>query len=158
MQLTQQQQEIIGNSIWIVDTVLRRAGLERDADLRQDAILYMCNCLLRYDSSKNAKWETYAYANISLYVKRVSAKERLRKSKNVPLSKCAPITSTEQTDKNSCCLLLPFCSMQERQIISLIAKGYRYTEVRNALNISQRKLRRILNNIKYKVKEFTPPN
>ena len=49
MQLTAIQQKEIEDSVWVVNTALKRQGLSCNEDLRQSAILYMCECLLRYD-------------------------------------------------------------------------------------------------------------
>ena len=39
--LTKEQQNIIENSIWVVNTALKKQGLQKDSDLRQNEILYL---------------------------------------------------------------------------------------------------------------------
>lgn len=69
--LTPAQQKIIEDSLWVVNAVLKRLGLQEDEDLRQDACLYLCKCLERFNPDKNVKWTTYAYKNIYLYTIRI---------------------------------------------------------------------------------------
>src|SRR5574344_1642765 len=76
--LTAEQQNIIENSIWVVNTALKRQGLTYNKDLRQSAIVYMCECLTRFDPSRNIKWTTYAYKNVYLFIKRTHKKECLK--------------------------------------------------------------------------------
>ena len=80
MQLTAIQQKEIEDSEWVVNTALKRQGLSCNEDLRQSAILYMCECLLRYDPTKGIKWTTFAYKNVYLFIKRTYKKENKRKS------------------------------------------------------------------------------
>ena len=75
-QLTDEQREIIENSLWVVNAVLKKMGLLANEDFRQSGILYLCKCLLRYDKNKKIKWTTYAYRNVYLYIKRIAQDER----------------------------------------------------------------------------------
>ena len=68
MKLTNEQQKQIENSLWVVNTVLKKQGIDYNEDMRQSAIMYMCECLLRYDPDKGVKWTTYAYKNFIVVI------------------------------------------------------------------------------------------
>ena len=79
--LSDEQRDTIEDSVWVVNTVLKKQGLENDEDMRQSALLYMCKCIQRFDPSKNIKWTTFAYKNIYLFVKRNFKKQQ---EKSIP--------------------------------------------------------------------------
>lgn len=158
MQLTANQQSIIENSLWVVNTALKRQNLSCNEDLRQQAILYMCQCLLRYDQSKNIKWTTYAYKNVYLYIKRMHLKESYKQLFEsgedliVIGEKMTPIEPTfdEFTTKD----ILAVCSPTERQILSLKLNGYKYEEMSIILKCSESKIKKDMHNIREKTREF----
>jgi len=78
--LTQEQRELLENSLWVVNSVLKAQGLQRDDDMRSRANLYLCKCVQRYKPERNAKWTTYAYKSVFLFVKTSHAQEMVEKS------------------------------------------------------------------------------
>lgn len=158
MQLTANQQSIIENSLWVVNTALKRQGLSCNEDLRQQAILYMCKCLQRYDQEKNIKWTTYAYKNVYLYIKRMHLKESYKQSFErgedlmIIGEKIAPIEPTfdEFTTED----ILAVCSPIEREILCLKLSGYKYEEIGIILKCSVSKIKRDMQNIREKAREF----
>lgn len=154
--LTANQQSIIENSLWVVNTALKRQGLSCDEDLRQQAILYMCKCLQRFDQEKNIKWTTYAYKNVYLYIKRLHLKESYKPSFEsgedlmVIGEKITPIEPTFEdfTTKD----ILAVCSPIEREILHLKLSGYKYGEISNILNCSISKINKYMKDIREKAK------
>ena len=156
--LTPEQQNTIENSIWVVNTALKRQGLQHNTDLKQSAILYMCECLLRFEPEKNIKWTTFAYKNVYLFIKRENLKE-LKFQKpiaNDDISKYEEIIEDKERDCNAPILyerVLGVCTAREKQILELKREGYSHREIGGIIHCSLatvqtnvRKIREKLNN------------
>lgn len=159
MQLTLEQQEDIENSIWVVNTALKRQGQSTNEDLRQDAILYMCSCRLRFNPSLNVKWTTYAYRNVYLFIKRTLLKEKSKngyiiKSDYNDISNLIPAEDKFDTIEGDDTYLQQLCSTEEKQVLELKRQGYNGREIAAILNCSTSKVNCYLNKVKQKVKEF----
>lgn len=148
--LSEEQKQMVEDSLWVVNAVLKKQGLQRNEDIRQDAILYMCQCVQRYVPSKNIKWTTYAYKNIELFVKRFSKKQ---KQKEIPKESfgeekvISAIVTRQYNDyaisESRCSIneINTVCSDVERQIINLKVKGYTEKEIAKNLNINPTAIR-----------------
>ena len=67
--LTEEQQKLVEDSLWVVELALKRLSLLNNNDLRQQARLYLCKLVSRFDASKGVKWSTYAYKSIYFHIK-----------------------------------------------------------------------------------------
>ena len=157
--LSEEQQKTIENSIWVVNTALKKQGLQADEDLRQDAILFMCKCLQKFDPSKNIKWTTYAYRNVFLYIKRIHHKQVKKNSMLVCDDLVFPQkTITKPIELNESSFLLDEikekCTPKEREIIELKLLGYRSMEIGAIMGYSQSSINAYMQLIKEKAKEI----
>lgn len=159
--LSLEQQEIIENSLWVVNTALKRQGLQADEDLRQSAILYMCKCLERFDPSKDIKWTTYAYKSVFLFIRRTHGKEMKKRSifidddifnivepVSFPLDE--PIMFNEI--KHIIDSIKAVCSPEESQIIELKRQGYKVVEISSIMKCSTSKINGCMQSIKEKAR------
>ena len=159
MQLTLEQQEEVENSIWVVNTALKKQGQSMNEDLRQDAILYMCLCRLRFNPSLNVKWTTYAYRNVYLYIKRTLLKEKSKnghiiKSDYNDISNLIPAEDKFDTIEGDDTYLRNLCSIEEKQVLELKKQGYNGREIATILNCSTSKVNCYLNKVKQRIKEY----
>ena len=160
--LSKEQQDIIENSIWVVNTALKKQGLQADCDLRQSAILYMCRCLQRFDPNRGIKWTTYAYKNVFLYIKRQHKKEIERNSHliNEDFFDLEPtVYENEQEIEFNfarCRLekIMNVCTIEEKKILKLKMNGYKCKEISKIMRFSTSKTNVCMQNIKKKAKEI----
>lgn len=159
--LSKEQQNIIENSIWVVNTALKRQGLQADEDLRQSAMLYMCKCLQHFDENQNVKWTTYAYKSVFLFIKRTHGKEMRKKSMLVSedmLKSIEPLPSAqdEPFEKGEYLLenIKAFCSPEERQVLEFKRQGYTNIEISAFMKCSPSKVNGCMQSIKGKAKEM----
>ena len=130
--LSAEQQNIIENSIWVVNTALKRQNLTYNEDLRQSAIVYMCKCLLRYNPNSNVKWTTFAYKNVYLYIKRVNRKENIRQKIEIADEFVCEknIDIVEYNDSNLVLRdIYNLCTPREQQLLELKLQGYKNYEI-----------------------------
>ena len=153
MRLTQQQQDEIERSLWVVNTALKRQGLEHDKDLRQSAIVYMCECLFRYDNSKNVKWTTFAYKNVYLFIKRTRKREKSFQAQiTYEIEEYAEIQEEDHPKNTLIEHLREICTKKETQIIDLKLQGYRSYEIIRLLGITDRQMVVLMGSIRDKAK------
>lgn len=156
--LSKEQQQTIENSIWVVNTVLKRQGLQGDKDLRQTAILYMCKCLERFDPNKDIKWTTYAYKSVFLFVRRTYLKEKKRLTMIVEADVCDIDKSikhpTNADDNNLLADIRAVCTPEENNVLDLKLKGYKVAEISALMNCSTSKVNACMQSIKGKAKEI----
>lgn len=157
--LSRNQQEIIENSLWVVNTALKRQGFQADEDLRQSAILYMCKCLERFDPDKNIKWSTYAYKNVYLFIMRNHAKQQLKQSSilNEDVSACKlPIESPLNNNESKYVLnsLKKVCTPEERLVIELKLQGYTVVEISSIIGCNIYRVNTLVQSIKNKARNF----
>lgn len=160
MALTLSQKETIEDSIWVVNTALKRQGLENDKDLKQSAILYMCKCLLRFDPSKNVRWTTFAYQNVYLYIKRTHRKETVKNSyivnENIDkYEEIIPDSEQAHNEHHFVAKLLERCNEEEKKIIKYKMQGYTNTQISKMANISITHINTCYKRIKNKAKGLT---
>lgn len=159
--LSKEQQNTIENSIWVVNTALKRQGLQNDEDLRQSAILYMCKCLERYDPTKGIKWTTYAYKNIFLYIKKKYSEE----CKVALAIVDEDIFSLEATslpidedmaynDKYVLQKMKLVCTSEECKVLELKKQGYRGAELCGLMGCSRNKISGYIKSIRAKARQI----
>lgn len=158
--LSAEQQSIIENSLWVVNTALKNQGLSADEDLRQSAILYMCGCLERFDANRKAKWTTFAYRNVYLYIKRTHAQEVKKRDKEIHddvlyLSQASddPTSDFRGSDID---FIKDYCSPEEKQIINLKLQGYKNAEISKQMGCSVSRISRSMKSIKLKAQALYP--
>lgn len=161
--LSLEQQEIIENSLWVVNTALKRQGLQTDEDLRQSAILYMCKCLERFDPSKDIKWTTYAYKSVFLFIRRTHSKEVKKRSIfinddifNLIEPVCIPLDEPTMFNESKHIIdsIKAVCSPEESQIIELKRQGYKVVEISSIMKCSTSKINGCMQSIKEKAREM----
>lgn len=158
MRLNTQQQILIENSLWIVNTVLKKQGLAQSEDLRQSAIMYMCECLTRFNPGKGVKWSTYAYRNLFLYTKKMSGKEYAKRRNEqtdenlLNLCEKAQGFETQEIARIEVSAIMEICNPFEKQVLTLKMQGYTLKEISRQLNCSLSKINSIIHNIKEKVR------
>ena len=156
MGLTCEQQQVIENTQWIVNTVLKKYGASFDNDLRQSALLYMCECMLRYNP-RLGKWETYAYTNIRHFVLRSLSKKTSEQS---CLIYCGDNLQEEEEFKNDevvetnaqIIAIKTVCTERERDVIDLLLLGYRKGEIAKKIRRSPATVSGIIKAIREKNK------
>lgn len=160
--LSLEQQNIIENSIWVVNTALKKQGLQGNKDLKQEALLYMCQCLERFDPTKDIKWTTFAYKNVYLFIKRVHNKEQkkltmivsddvfsIKEPVKMPLEEPEMINESKLVNA-----IKDLCSPEESRLIELKLKGYKVCEISKLMKCSQSKVSSLFQSIKEKAKEL----
>lgn len=152
--LSREQQDIIENSIWVVNTALKRQNQSRNEDLRQSAILYMCECLLRFDDKIGIKWTTYAYKNVLLYVKRAKMRENRRIQRECDdeeyITQCEPIAERQDDNEYLLSEIAKVCTPNEKRILELKLQGYKHEEIRAELSCSLSTINKYVRRIKDK--------
>lgn len=162
--LSEKQQKTIENSIWVVNTALKRQGLQSNEDLRQSAILYMCKCLERFDPNKNIKWSTFAYKNVFLFIKRTHNKETKKNcvilgedifDLREPLKQ--PLEEPQVLNQSKCVLesVKSICSAEERQILDFKLQGYTAFEISVLVNCSTSRINSCIQSIKNKARSMS---
>ena len=156
MQLTATQQKEIEDSEWVVNTALKRQGLSCNEDLRQSAILYMCECLLRYDPTKGIKWTTFAYKNVYLFIKRTHKKENKRTQYECDCDDDLMLIGGQQNQQNTFIVenIMDLCTPNEKKILMLKLQGYKYGEISVKLHCSISKINNYMQSIRAKTMEF----
>jgi len=160
--LNDEQRKMVEESIWVVNTALKKQGLECDKDLKQDALLCMCQCAERFDASKGIKWTTYAYKNVYLYIKRTHAKQN---KKSAPLIKQDLFDMGDNIDgiqgvniyddpKYRLDGFMGVCSKNEKALLKAKLRGYTLPEIAKQLNCSAEKVNITVKSIKEKAREI----
>ena len=157
--LTQDQQDKIINSEWVINSVLNKLGCLGNEDLKQSAWMYMCQCIQRFDSTKDVKWTTFAYKNILLYIKRMRSEQR--KKDNMIIDEDAyDLVETYDIEENvshetmqKLRNLYEVCNDDERRYMDLKVAGYKNHEVRVIAGWGKRKLYKNIKRIKEKAQE-----
>lgn len=155
--LTAEQRKTVEESIWIVNTVLKKLGLQTDDDMRQTALLYMCSCIQRFDNTRGVKWSTFAYKSIYLYVVREKQTQRKKDAQLVEESKMFYMSDNYETQyklDNSCQIqsIISPCTSLEKQVATLLSQGYTINEIATALKTGETKVRHIKKSLRYKIK------
>lgn len=159
--LNEEQKKLVESSIWVVNTALKKQGYEKDKDLKQEALLYMCKCAERFDEKKGVKWTTYAFKNVYLFIKRTKAKEQ-RDNKFIAnddlfsLNECDIVDYTNEEMYNNTQYkiekLMSVCSKQEKEILKRKMCGYSHLEIAQQMNCSSSKINMSIRAIQERVK------
>ena len=160
--LSAEQQRIIENSLWVVNTVLKEQRLQADEDLRQSALCYLCDCINRFDESTHTKWTTYAYKTVYMFVKRYRKRNQQYPSNVSTFSDMGETfvaenqsaVSPQRKIDNACLLknLYAVCTPEEIEILELKRQGYKLVEIKAMTNRSVRQLSYIIGAIKQKAR------
>ena len=162
--LNDSQRKLVESSIWVVNTALKKQGYEKDQDLKQDALLYMCQCAEKFDDTKGVKWTTYAYKNVYLFIKRTKAKERKRESAVLEddlFDLCETTeeifddTRTYDNAKIKFDKIVALCTPQERQILQQKVCGYTHPQIAKQMNCTTYYVNNKMRGLRKKVKDFT---
>lgn len=160
--LSREQQDIIEHSIWVVNSALKKQGLQADEDLRQSALLYMCKCLERFDPNKHIKWTTYAYKNVFLFIRRTHAKELKKNSLIInedvyaleePISQQIENDNQYKNNINRIENVKAICTIEEKRLIDLKLKGYKIVEISSLMKCSTSKIIGCMQSIREKAQE-----
>lgn len=156
--LSQEQQKMVQDNLWVVNTALQKQGLQREEDLKQDAFLYMCKCALRFDSNKGVKFTTYAYRNVYLYVKRTHAKNCKNKARIID-DDVFDLVEKPHDEPNKKALdelddFNDFCEDDEIEILELKRKGFKTAEISQKMGISKTMIAKKMRNIRDKASEL----
>lgn len=159
--LTEEQKNTIENSIWVVNTALKRQGLQNDEDLRQSAILYMCKCLERYDPTKGIKWTTYAYKNIFLYIKKKYSEEckisLTLADEDIFELEATSLSIDEDMAYNDKYVLQKIqfvCTSEECKVLELKKQGYRGRKLCELMECSRNKISGYMKSIRAKARQI----
>lgn len=154
MKLTSEQQKTILNSMWVVNTVLKELGESGNQDLKQFAVLSLCECLNNFDASKGTKWTTYAYSTLLYKLKR----ERQRELKhNVCVNIDNFYTLSTETDeeqvyaKETVNKIKDLCNDRELLIVELTMQGYSRKAISKQLGVSHTTIDKAWHNLKAKI-------
>lgn len=156
--LTNEQQKLIEESMWVVNTVLKAQGVQSNEDLRQEATLYMCKCAMRFDPTKHIKWSTFAYKNVFLFVRRERVKAYQKRMSECGIE-CIDVLSQVDMEqdlaiKNKIRQLGSVCSKEERCILRMKLAGFTGNEMAHKINCSKSKINNCIGKIKEKAKEL----
>ena len=154
MKLTQQQQDEIERSLWIVNTALKKQNLERDKDLRQDAIIHLCKCITRFDPKQGVKWTTYAYKSTYLFIKRTHAKRAIKEDlcDIEDMWEFIGDNGSSQDAKIFIEILKEQCSPLERKVLEYKLDGYYFNEIKRFLALKRTAIKNCKKSITEKAK------
>ena len=158
--LTEEQQKLVEHSLWVVELALKRLSLLNNNDLRQQARLYLCKLVSRFDASKGVKWSTYAYKSIYFHIK---WRQKVEKRKNFDtMVKCDyyevreeafdEFLGTQLEAQEQVGGLLQRCSPDERVVAKLIMQGYNHREIAKIMHKSRVRVVEMVKNIKENAK------
>ena len=158
--LSAEQQRTIESSRRLVNGILKELELQRDEDLRQEIMCYLCECIQRFNPDGGTKWTTYAYANVWMFVKRYKKRARRYASQVSDFTNMGeqyvPETALQVNPQHaidSACLLKTLytvCTPEEVKILELKRKGYKLHEIAKTTSRSVRQLSYIISTIKQK--------
>ena len=150
--LSTEQQQIIIDSLWVVNKVLKRQNLAYNEDLRQNAILYLCECLNRYKCEFGAKWTTYAYKCINLFIRRTLEKERQTRCRELYINREFAVVEKVNSSRSLYCEIKENCNENEKRLLELKLKGYADREVSDILGLGKKKIWKLKREIKEKAR------
>jgi RNA polymerase sigma factor (sigma-70 family) len=158
--LTDKEREMVERAFWVVNTILKTHNQQHNEDLRSEANFYLCRCAKRYRNDCGAKWETFAYSNLDLWVRR-EIRKSYKSKKSLPLnSPCLADKGDSQlqtlmrveelTDLKEMCKCL---NEREKTILRLKFYQYSNVEIKEELGISTTVIKRYFKKLKEKIKE-----
>lgn len=152
--LSAEQQKTIEESLWVVNDVLKDLGLQGNEDLRQEANLYLCRCLERFNPSYNTKWTTYAYKNILMFVKLLNKRQATKQARCIDFTSYADNMDDLVIAKPQQVLditILKKCTPEEKDILRLRYLGYRLQEIGAMYGCSRQYVSQKLAEIRQKI-------
>jgi len=158
--LTEEQQKIIENSLWVVNDALKKLNLQHNNDLRQDMILYMCKCLERYDTAKGVKWETYAYRSVYLRIKwlQIVKYKKSFYSQGVTLCDDSALDLLERPTESEVELeeyidrINRECNEHELLLIRFVSQGFTHQQIADKLGYSCTKVNKEIGELRKKMR------
>ena len=146
--MTPQQQQIIIDNMWVVDAALKKQNI-KDDDMRQQALLYMCRIIEKFDASFGVKFSTFAYKNIYLYIKR-QRKAEIKVNSRI----CKEIVIGRVCEPNFAIIELEtMCDEQEKELLNLKMQGYTNLEAKKIMGCSKNKFAEVNRELKEKARE-----
>ena len=152
--LDKEQQNLIEKSMWVVDVALAKQNMQDDEDMRQEALLYLCKCLERFDKSKGVKWTTYAFKSVYLFLKKRKLSDNARKRREIccdslPEPKNGDLMYSEINNTEN--IVETVCTPLERLILDLREKGYKCAEIGAIIKLSVKDIYKCSKRIKEKI-------
>ena len=154
--LSAEQQKIVTSedSLKLVNSILKKLGIKNDEDLRQDAMYYLCKCIVRFDPNKGTKWTTYAYKNVMMYVKSIKKRQLQKQVHSIDFTSFADNTADLVVSKSHPKVSLTFlnqCDAEERNILRLRYLGYKVHEIGTMYGCSRQYVSQRLKEIREKL-------
>lgn len=157
--LTLEQQRLVEDSLWVVNSAMKKQGCAGDKDIRQEATLYMCKCAMRFDPTMGVQWTTYAYKSVRLYIKRIIKRKQKKAAPiaeedvfDLPLVQ--PVRMEEDNTKFIVDQIYGLCTPRERQLLTLKSQGYKGREITKMMSCSSSTLNGLMQNIKEKTRSL----
>lgn len=144
--LSDEQKKIVLESEWIINSILKRLGINGNEDYKQEASLYMCKCIERFDNSFETKWTTFAYKNIYLYMKRFKKAEFRVKSR---LNNDFIVGRVSEPNWDYIDLKM-ICSDDAQKLLDLKLAGYTNAEAQKIMKCGDKKIGKLRKEIKDK--------
>lgn len=138
--LSIEQQQMILDTLWVVNSVLKKQKRVYDEDLRQTAIIYLCKCLLRFNGEFGAKWNTYAYKSVDLYVKREIERLNKIKQREIISSKEYMVSQRPSDYRTIYIEVRRKCMPKTQKLLELKLQGYSDKEARDILRCGKNKI------------------
>lgn len=159
MKLTPEQQKDIENSLWVVNLALKKHNLGHNNDMRQETLLFLCKCRLKFNENNGAKWTTYAYKSAYFFIKRKKKKEQERKSKTIDkdifdLNLGVGGTEDYICDKILYQSIIDNLSPKDAKTWRYKQEGYKSREIIKILNLSSRTIQKSINLVKSRCKRI----
>lgn len=158
--MTDEQRKLVTDSLWVVNTALKEQGVGKDKDLKQDALLWLCQCAQRFDASRGVKWTTYAYSSVFLRIKRLRdiSEHKAEMRKRYEHRVCATIEDDEKSDGNYDAhieyrRIYEKCDEREKIVLDLRYAGYTWEETAKRLGLSYKQVHSVWDKIREKAKE-----
>ena len=158
--MTPEKENMILECGWVVNTVLNNLNM-RSEDYSQIAMLYLCGLVDKYDATKNVKWTTYAYNNLTLYLKHYRKVERKKDqvydiitnfdtaANSIPQELDIFFIDNENISK----LLIKLTPMEKR-LLQMRLEGYKMREMAECLGYSMGYINKQIDSIKKKARKL----
>ena len=156
MILREEQRNEIEKSLWVVNAVLKKHGLQADDDMRSFAYYELCRCITRFDPSRAVKWTTFAYRSLFLAVTRERERIRIEQSHFVNTENIYYIKEQdeqEMIDDIMFCDALKVLTEHEKKIVEMLCLRRTYKEIADALKQSEKQTRDEIKIVKEKLKK-----
>ena len=156
--LSEEQKLVVEENIWVVNSVLKDLGLSFDNDLRQSALLYMCEKLIfKFDPARGTKFSTYATGNIKHYIRKelkarykLSQKEIRETEGSEEADEDGSLDAMEAVTK--IVAMREICNEKELVIVNLLGQGYTYRAIASIVGKSPSTVFNHIKDIRAKIK------